>query len=369
MPGKAGSHDFKFGFEYATITTGSASTARRGRVRYSAPCRAQASPIASASSTSAPVSDFGGGWVTSSNVDQMRVTLQDRWAPNNRLTITAGVRMDNQDAQVRRRHRASRRSPMSLADGTRDLPASTTVDRRHAAQEHRTSPPRLGFSYDLSGKTARRVLKGFYGRYYNNMADGFSQRQPWRDQSYAGTIFNWIVNRNQQAMTAPSGARRAAAAHRRRRRAGRLRTHARHTPRSSADRSSTSSRGESSARLTYVPQDTAPTSSRSTTPARDGVGRAAHRRDDARPRRMDGLQPRGYPASLASQAAPSTPTSRTAISSYDTIEVAFHKRFSSEVLRPDQRRLPEARRAASSADIPDWRLDQPAVGRPRIGIN
>ena len=37
--------------------------------------------------------------------------------------------------------------------------------------------PRLGLTYDVTGK-GRTVLKAFYGRYYNNMADGFSAVNP-----------------------------------------------------------------------------------------------------------------------------------------------------------------------------------------------
>jgi hypothetical protein len=37
--------------------------------------------------------------------------------------------------------------------------------------------PRLGLTYDLNGR-GRTVLKAFYGRYYNNLADGFSAVNP-----------------------------------------------------------------------------------------------------------------------------------------------------------------------------------------------
>jgi len=37
--------------------------------------------------------------------------------------------------------------------------------------------PRIGVSYNLTGD-GKTVLKGFYGRYYNNLADGFSSANP-----------------------------------------------------------------------------------------------------------------------------------------------------------------------------------------------
>ena len=48
--------------------------------------------------------------------------------------------------------------------------------------------PRLGISYDLTGQ-GRTVLKAFYGRYYNNLADGFSSANPG-GTNYAEYDFN-----------------------------------------------------------------------------------------------------------------------------------------------------------------------------------
>ena len=111
------------------------------------------------------------------NIDQQYSGYaQDRWAPNNRLTITAGVRMDNQNVG----YGDAVRKPLItdvLAGRHAHLP-----DRRRRSPARRWSSntniaPRLGFSYDLTGK-GQTVLKGFYGRYYNNIADGFSGANP-----------------------------------------------------------------------------------------------------------------------------------------------------------------------------------------------
>ena len=47
---------------------------------------------------------------------------------------------------------------------------------------------RVGFSYGLTGD-GKNVLKAFYGRYYNNLADGFSSANPG-GTSYAEYAFN-----------------------------------------------------------------------------------------------------------------------------------------------------------------------------------
>ena len=53
--------------------------------------------------------------------------------------------------------------------------------------------PRIGFSVNLDG-VGKTVLKGFYGRYYNNLADGFSAANPG-GTSYNEYNFN-DLNRN-----------------------------------------------------------------------------------------------------------------------------------------------------------------------------
>src|SRR5204863_195875 len=61
-------------------------------------------------------------------------------------------------------------------DGGRIFPISTTV-AAHTFFINTNAAARLGLTYDLNGK-GRTVLKAFYGRYYNNLADGFSAVNP-----------------------------------------------------------------------------------------------------------------------------------------------------------------------------------------------
>ena len=116
-------------------------------------------------------SALGDTWRGSNDRDQRYSGYaQDRWNPNNRLTVTAGLRWDYQ-------------RPYYM-DGKRDpiikdvLTASSGTLAGQAMFAAQTTPsqsiftrnsfaPRLGVSYDLTGK-GNTVLKGFYGRYYFN---------------------------------------------------------------------------------------------------------------------------------------------------------------------------------------------------------
>ncbi len=179
VPGtRAGSHDFKSGFEYLYDSYRYGHNGRSGPIRYSFP---GAGPPACAPDRSRFIetgdpNSYGTDWTVGPNLDlHYAGYLQDRWAPNNRLTITLGVRIDYQ----RLGYGEALRKPQIttvLADGSRIFPASTTVASRTFFAN--TNPaPRLGVTYDVSGK-GKTVLKAFYGRYYNNLADGFSAVNP-----------------------------------------------------------------------------------------------------------------------------------------------------------------------------------------------
>src|SRR5262249_47040329 len=137
---------------------------------------------------------YASQWTTSANVDQHYAGyLQDRWSINNRLTISAGLRFDYQ----RVGYTAANRVPVeggvvSPADGTTIFPANTAVPAGTFFSN--TNPAlRIGGSYTLDDKGAT-VLKAFYGRYYNNLADGFSSANPG-GTSYVNYAFN-DVNHN-----------------------------------------------------------------------------------------------------------------------------------------------------------------------------
>lgn len=182
LPDKGGSHDFKFGFEYVYDWYRFGINGTSGPVQYrdfqGVPIRVRFADVGTAG-------DFDKGWKASPNVDTHHsFYFQDRWAPNNRLSITAGVRVDRQRAY----YNESVRKPIrtEIFGGESRVPGAMLVTSTDAA-------PRLGFTYDLTGK-GRSVLKVFYGRYYNNFADGFSSANPG-GTNFAEYNFN-DLNRN-----------------------------------------------------------------------------------------------------------------------------------------------------------------------------
>ncbi len=209
LPEKAGSHDFKFGFEDIRDWYRLGINGQSGpyRLSYATPTSATADRIRFVD-TGAP-GDFGNGWVTSANVDQHYAGyLQDRWSPNNRLSITAGVRFDYQDLKYTDGQRKPQITDSTAAvqavvcpasaglspgcDGGAIFPTQTAIAGASLMTNTDVSA-RVGVSYNLDG-VGKTVLKGFYGRYYNNLADTFSAANPG-GTSYNEYNFN-VLNRN-----------------------------------------------------------------------------------------------------------------------------------------------------------------------------
>jgi hypothetical protein len=160
-PSKIGSHDTKFGFEFINNRQQQGINGQSGPIRYldrfGVPDQILLEDVGTAGS-------FGNTWTSSYNANRMfSLYAQDRWAPTNRLTITAGVRFGYQRP--------------SFEPGTRDpvlsglfpqqtVPAQTLFSRSNYA-------PRVGVSYDLSGD-GKTAVKAFYGRYYAIYANSLS---------------------------------------------------------------------------------------------------------------------------------------------------------------------------------------------------
>jgi hypothetical protein len=168
---RAGSHDFKFGFEDLYDSYRGGATGVTGPISYrtrdGVPVRLRFLDVGSPDG-------YGSAWGPSPNIDQhYSAYAQDRWSPVSRLSVTGGVRVDYQDTS----YGSSTRRPL-ITDGI--FPATSTVA---AADLVRTTnaAARLGLAYDLTGKR-RTVLKAFYGRYYNNLADSFSPANPGVDK-------------------------------------------------------------------------------------------------------------------------------------------------------------------------------------------
>jgi len=197
LPGKAGSHDFKFGFEdiYDSYHFGINGQSGPYRLSYATPTSATADRIRFID-TGLP-SDYNNGWTAGANLDQhYAVYAQDRWAFNNRVSLTAGLRFDYQDVGyqdgIRKPEICDATTAVQAGDGGRIFPCSSTVAGA-SFFKNKNVAGRVGISYGLSGD-GKNVLKAFYGRYYNNLADGFSSANP-AGQRYVEYFFN-DLNRN-----------------------------------------------------------------------------------------------------------------------------------------------------------------------------
>lgn len=195
LPEKAGSHDFKFGFESILDSYRYGHNGTSGQIRYSYPCAdTSCAPDRIRFVDTGASSDYKNGWSVGANTDlHYAGYLQDRWSPGNKLTFTLGLRLDYQ----RVGYDDAVRKPLIqdvAPDGTRIFPANTTVTGATILSNTNIAP-RIGATYDVKGD-GKFVLKAFYGRYYNNLADGFSAINPG-GQSVAE--YNFLdPNRNQR---------------------------------------------------------------------------------------------------------------------------------------------------------------------------
>jgi hypothetical protein len=165
LPTSAGSHDIKTGVEWIDDAQLTENTGESGVVYYqdlnTLPNQVQLFNFGQ-------LSQLGSGWTGADNRNRREALfLQDRWNLNSRTTITAGIRYDRQ----RPYYEASTNAPI-LSDVFPSItyPGQTILVRNNVA-------PRLGVSWDPQGD-AKSAVKAFYGRYYNNLAQDFGSVNP-----------------------------------------------------------------------------------------------------------------------------------------------------------------------------------------------
>jgi outer membrane receptor protein involved in Fe transport len=165
LPARSGSHDIKIGYEYILNHYRQGINGQSGPIQY-LPRSGQTDQIQLVDV--GRFSDFAGGWQPGyDNNSMVSVFAQDRWAPSDRLTLTAGVRFGHQ----RPYYEQGTRNPV-LADVFPQLtvPEQTILTRNNIA-------PRLGLSYDLFGNN-RTAVKAFFGRYYAIYGNNFTSLNP-----------------------------------------------------------------------------------------------------------------------------------------------------------------------------------------------
>jgi hypothetical protein len=165
LPTSVGSHDVKFGIEWLDDAQLTENTGESGPVYYQdlngRPDQVQLFNFGRFES-------LGSEWTGADNRNRRSaVLLQDRWSATTRITLTAGLRYDRQ----RPYYEASTLAPV-LSDvfAAATIPGASLLTRS-------TWSPRIGISVDPDGSGSSAV-KVFYGRYYNNLAQDFSNLNP-----------------------------------------------------------------------------------------------------------------------------------------------------------------------------------------------
>jgi hypothetical protein len=107
------------------------------------------------------------------------------------VSLTAGFRYDYQDVGYKEATRkpeiCDATTALQVGDGGQIFPCSTNVPGASFFKNNNVAA-RVGVSYSLTGD-GKSVLKAFYGRYYNNLADGFSSANP-AGQRYSEYFFH-----------------------------------------------------------------------------------------------------------------------------------------------------------------------------------
>ena len=152
---KSGSHDIKFGggwvndIEYTVINGNSGPI--RYRDRNNVPDEIEVVDVGRRE-------DLYSTWNGPNNRNRILTAfLQDRWSPNDQITVLFGVRYDQQTGS----YLPGKRAPI-LKDifPTAETPAYTFKGKNNVA-------PRIGFNYAFGG--GKTVVKAFWGRFYNEL--------------------------------------------------------------------------------------------------------------------------------------------------------------------------------------------------------
>jgi hypothetical protein len=162
---RGGSHDLKAGFEWLDDGGSSGATGQSGAVQY-LDSNGQTSQVR-LTDVGTPET-FGETWLPSTDGNRrLAAYVQDRWAVTDRLTVTAGLRYDQQTPY----YEDSKRAPVL----SEVFAAAFTTGRELLVRN--TFAPRVGVSFDPTG-SGLSTVKAFYGRYYHNFASQFTGVNP-----------------------------------------------------------------------------------------------------------------------------------------------------------------------------------------------
>lgn len=171
LPSAAGSHDFKFGWDWQVDSRQFGWNTNSGAIRYrdnsnNGPC------VNCAVGQLGAVDEIEFFNVPTGNDDRNMHTdifAQDIWTVSDRLTLSFGARFGRQRIYF-------------LDGGSLGTPLLTEFFQENIAGaddliSFNNIAPRVGFTYDVSG-SGKTVLKGYYGRYYSNAGTGIPDSNP-----------------------------------------------------------------------------------------------------------------------------------------------------------------------------------------------
>jgi hypothetical protein len=165
LPTSTGSHDLKSGLEWLDDAQLTENTGESGPVYYQ-DLNGRADQV--------QLFNFGdpatlrSEWTGADNRNRrLALFLQDRWSITARVTVTGGVRYDRQRPYYKE---STLKPTLSDVFAAATLPGATLLERNTVA-------PRIGVSIDPTGDT-KSAVKAFYGRYYNNLASDFANLNP-----------------------------------------------------------------------------------------------------------------------------------------------------------------------------------------------
>jgi hypothetical protein len=176
LPSSHGTHDLKFGFEFMNDRSTNTANGTSGPLLYfdsnGAPSQVRVTDYGDPNT-------FGSAWTQASDYDRhYSGYAQDRFSVSDRVTITYGARYDHQRPYY---SSAVRQPVITSIWGPTTVPGASLLTADNVA-------PRVGASWDIAGDS-KSVVKAFYGRFYFNFADNLSGADPG-GPNYKDFVFN-----------------------------------------------------------------------------------------------------------------------------------------------------------------------------------
>jgi len=113
---------------------------------------------------------------------------QDNWKVNNRLTLNLGLRWDKDFNMIGGADIKNSRTYQELV--ALNSPISNPLVNKIAKDDNKDFSPRVGFAYDLTGRS-KQVIRGGYGLYFGNV---FQNIPLFMEQQANATIFQTLFD-------------------------------------------------------------------------------------------------------------------------------------------------------------------------------